>query len=172
MQMRNSDSGNRKDEYSQWPCEKTSAQPGALLGLPCKPFYLRIRLSLKKSFLEKWNRGYFTNKLKIKNGEHGNCELVQDSSHELKVKRYFNWFDRANKANFFLKKKTFLHLKEHTASCTFDKEINIWKWGVWWFQSVNDTATGKKVTYSLREHIHLWANITKCFLSPAIPQDL
>lgn len=105
----------------------------------------KVCLKKKNSFPERWNSGYFTNKLKIKNGGHGNCELVQDSSHELKVKSYFNVISiMQTKRNFNAIKKYFLHLKEGTASLTFDKQVNIWKWGVWCFQSVNDTVTGKK----------------------------
>lgn len=66
----------------------------------------------KKSFPERWNSGYFTNKLKIKNGGHGNCELVQDSSHELKVKSYFNVISiMQTKRNFNAIKKYFFALK-------------------------------------------------------------
>lgn len=127
----------------------------------------------KKSFLERWNSGYFTNKLNIKNGEHGNWKLVQESSHELKVKSYFNVIWSCKQGDIKkIKQQNFFALKRaHGVTHVWQRSqylkmrclvISVCQW---------HGDREKNQLFSPGAYPRM-GHIRKCFLSPAIPQGL
>lgn len=92
------------------------------------------------------------------------------SSHELNVKSFINenWSCKTRR-NFKTKKNTFWHIKEDTASLTFDKEVNIWTWMRCLkcvFSLSMTRRLGKKIIFFSPGAYPRMGRIRNCFLPP------